>query len=158
MLGKYSSILYFSMFVYLFYLFVFSTFYRKLQIQLGWNFTWTVHEITAGHRSLSGMISCVTGRIRFLLVTMTRASIISLAMTNRFSNFNSISYTNDRHELQVTGTKCQLPDTMSGTSKIFISGTENTICLSVCMFVRNRLPNHAYYSDEAFICNSMALG
>ena len=41
----------------------------------------SVHEITAGHRSLSGTISCVTDRIRFLPVTMT----------GRFSNFNSIS-------------------------------------------------------------------
>ena len=63
----------------------------------------TVHEITAGHRSLSGMISCVTGRIRFLPVTMT----------GRFSNFNSTSYTEDRHELRVTGSKCRLLDTMS---------------------------------------------
>ena len=43
-------------------------------------------------------------------------------MTGRFSNFNSISYTEDRHELQVTGTKCRLPDMMSGTGEIFISG------------------------------------
>ena len=75
--------------------------------------TLTVHKITAGHRSLSGTISCVTHRIRFLPVTTT----------GRFSNFNSISYTEDRHELRVTGTKCRLPDTMSGTGEIFISGT-----------------------------------
>merc|ERR1719494_404610 len=50
-------------------------------------------------------------------------------MTYRFSNFNSISYTNDRHELRVTGTKCPLPDTISGTSKIFISGAEYHYCL-----------------------------
>ena len=30
----------------------------------------TVHEITAGHRSLSSTISCVTDRIRFLPVTI----------------------------------------------------------------------------------------
>ena len=71
-----------------------------------------VHEITAGHRSLSGTISFVTGRIPFLLVTVT----------GRFSNSNSISYTEDRLELQVTGTKCRLPDTMSGIDEIFISG------------------------------------
>ena len=41
----------------------------------------TVHEINAGHRSLSGTISCVTDRIRFLPVTMT----------GKFSNFNSMS-------------------------------------------------------------------
>ena len=29
------------------------------------------HEIAAGHRSLTGTISCVSGRIRFLPVTMT---------------------------------------------------------------------------------------
>ena len=75
--------------------------------------TKTVHEITAGHRSLSGTISCVTDRIRFLPVTMT----------GRFSNFNSISYTEDRHKLRVTGTKCRLPDTLSVTGEIFISGT-----------------------------------
>ena len=72
-----------------------------------------MHEITAGHRSLSGTISCVTERIRFLPVTMT----------GRFSNFNSTLYTEDRHELRVTGRKCRLPDSMSGTGEIFISGT-----------------------------------
>ena len=41
----------------------------------------SVHEITAGHRSLSGTISCVTDRIRFLLVTMT----------GRVSNFNTVN-------------------------------------------------------------------
>ena len=64
-----------------------------------------VHDINAGHRSLSGTNSCVTDRIRFLPVTMT----------GRSSNFNSISYTEDQHELRVTGTKCRLPDTMSHT-------------------------------------------
>ena len=72
----------------------------------------TVHEITASHRSLSGTISCVTDSICFLLVTMT----------GRFSNFNSISYKEDRHELRMTGTKCRLSDTMSGTGEICISG------------------------------------
>ena len=71
------------------------------------------YEITAGHRSLSGTISCVTDRIRFLPVTMTGS----------FSNFNSISYTEDRHKLRVTGTKCRLPDTLSGTGEICISST-----------------------------------
>ena len=71
-----------------------------------------VHEITAGHRS--GTISCVTDRIRFLPVTMT----------GRFSNFNSILYTEDRHELRVTGTKFRLPVTMFGNSEIFISGAD----------------------------------
>ena len=74
----------------------------------------TVHEITAGHRSLSGTISCMTDGIRFLPVTMT----------GRFSNLNSISYTEDRYELRVTGTKCCLPDMVSGTGEIFISGAE----------------------------------
>ena len=74
----------------------------------------TVHEITVSHRSLSGTISCVTDRIRFLPVTMT----------GRFSNFNSISYTEDRQELRVTGTKYRLPDTMSGIGEMFISGAE----------------------------------
>ena len=73
-----------------------------------------MHEITKGHRSLSGTISCVTDSINFLPVTMI----------GRFSNFNSISYTEDRQEILVTGTKCRLPDTMSGTGKIFISGAE----------------------------------
>ena len=72
-----------------------------------------VHEMTAGHLSLSGTISCVTDRIRFLPVTLT----------GRFSNFNSISYTEDRQESQVTTTKCRLPDTMFGTDEIFISGS-----------------------------------
>ena len=73
-----------------------------------------VHNSKAwnSHRSLSGKISCVTDRIRFLPVTMI----------DRLSNFNSISYTDDWHELRMTGTKCRLPDTMFGTGKIFISG------------------------------------
>ena len=74
-----------------------------------------VHEISAGHRSLSGMISCVTEEIRLLPITMT----------GRFSNFNNVSYIEDRHELQVTGTKCRLADTISGTGEIFISGATN---------------------------------
>ena len=73
-----------------------------------------MHEITAGHRSLSGTISCVTDKILFLPVTMT----------GRFSNFNSTSYTGDRHELRVTSTKCILPGTLSGTGEIFISGAD----------------------------------
>ena len=52
------------------------------------NFKGWVHEIAAGHWSLSGTISCVTDRIQFLPVTMT----------SRFLNFNSISYKEDRHE------------------------------------------------------------
>ena len=56
----------------------------------------------------------MTDRIHFLPVTMT----------GRFSNFNSISCTEDRHELGVTGAKCRLPDAMSGTGEIFISGAE----------------------------------
>ena len=72
----------------------------------------TVHEITAGHRSLSGTISCEIDRIYFLPV----------AMTSRFSNFNIISYTEDRHELRVTGKKFRLPNTIFGTGEIFISG------------------------------------
>ena len=76
-----------------------------------------VHEITAGHRSLSSTISFVTDRIRFLQVTMT----------GRFSNFNSISYTEDQQELRVTGKKCRQPDTMSGTGQIFISGAVRVV-------------------------------
>ena len=76
--------------------------------------SYTVNEITAVHRSLSSTISCVTNRIRFLLVTMTR----------RFSKFISLSYREDRHELRVTVTKCRLPDTMYVTGEISISGTE----------------------------------
>ena len=76
------------------------------------------HEITVAHWSLSGTI-------RFLPVTMT----------SRFSNFISISYKEDRHKLRVTGTKCRLPDTMdtmSGTGKIFISGTDMLLSLLNC--------------------------
>ena len=63
--------------------------------------TTSVHEISAGHRSVSGTISCVSDRIPFLPVTMTGS----------FSNFNSISYTEDRHGLRLTSTKCRLPGT-----------------------------------------------
>ena len=71
-----------------------------------------MHEITTGHWSLSGTISCVTNRIHFLPVTMT----------GRCSKFNSISYKEDRHKLRVISRKYRLPDTMSRISKIFISG------------------------------------
>ena len=47
-----------------------------------------------------------------------------LTMTDRYSNFNIISYTEDRHELRVTDTKCRLPDTMSATCEISISGAD----------------------------------
>ena len=89
-----------------------------------------VHEIFAGHRSLSGTISCVTDRIRFLPVTMT----------GRFSKFNNISYTEDRHELRMTGTKCQLPDTMSGTGEIFISGAASTYFIYLYSFKGKSVP------------------
>ena len=32
-----------------------------------------------------------------------------------------------------------------------------SICVSVCMSVRSRLPNHAYYGDETFTGESMGL-
>ena len=31
-------------------------------------------------------------------------------------------------------------------------------CVSICLSVRNRLPNHAYYGDEAFAVDSVGLG
>ena len=43
-------------------------------------------------------------------------------MTDKFSYLNSISCTEDRHELRVTGMKWRLPDIVSGTGEIFISG------------------------------------
>ena len=33
-----------------------------------------------------------------------------------------------------------------------------SVCLFVSMLVRNRLPNHAYYGDEAFAGDSVGLG
>ena len=77
-----------------------------------------MHEISPGHRSLSGTIPYVSDRIRFLPVTMTSG----------FSNFNNISYTDDQHESRVTGTKCWLPDTMSG-NRHFVPVTR-TLCRS----------------------------
>ena len=86
----------------------------------------SVHEIAAGHRSLSGTISCVIDRIRFLPVSMT----------GRFSNFSSTSYTKDRHESQVADTKCRLPDTMSSFGEIFISGATVRLSLQQQNFLR----------------------
>ena len=63
-------------------------------------------------------------------------------MTGRFSNFNSISYTVDRHKVQVTGTKCRLPDTMSGTGEIFIPGAVRT--LSDKPRVQNDMAGNSY--------------
>ena len=33
-----------------------------------------------------------------------------------------------------------------------------SVCVSVCMSVQNRLPSYAYYGDEAFTGDSMGLG
>ena len=33
-----------------------------------------------------------------------------------------------------------------------------SVCMCVSMLVRNRLPNHAYYDDEAFVGDSVGLG
>ena len=33
-----------------------------------------------------------------------------------------------------------------------------SVCLCVCMSVRNRLANHAYYGDEAFTGDSVGQG
>ena len=52
----------------------------------------TVHEITAGHRSLSGTITCVTDRIRFLPVTLAAGLQISIL-----------------YHTQKTGTNCKWP-------------------------------------------------
>ena len=35
--------------------------------------------------------------------------------------------------------------------------TSFPVCLSVCLSVRNRLPNYAYYDDENFTGDSMGL-
>ena len=56
-------------------------------------------------------------------------------MSSRFSNFNGVSYTEDRHELQVTDTKCRLPDTMSGTGEIFISGAGERIGIGLKIYL-----------------------
>ena len=32
------------------------------------------------------------------------------------------------------------------------------VCLSVCLFMWNRLPNHAHYGDESFTGDSVGLG
>ena len=77
--------------------------------------SYTVNEIAAVHRSLSSTISCVTDRIPFLPVTHD-------LQVFKFQWY--ISYTEDRHELRMAGTKCRLSDTMSGTGEIFISGAE----------------------------------
>ena len=74
-----------------------------------------VHEIAAGHRSLSGMISCVTDRIRFLPVTMKgfmKGCATSFGMPQKLPSAHC-----DRYKLRLT-------DTMSGTSQILISGTD----------------------------------
>ena len=36
--------------------------------------------------------------------------------------------------------------------------TKFSLSVCVCMSVRSRLPNHAYYGDEAFTGHSMGLG
>ena len=76
---------------------------------------YAVHEISAGYRSLSSTISCVTDRIRFLPVTHD-------LQVFKFQWY--ISYTEDRHELRMAGAKCRLLDTMFCTGEIFISGAE----------------------------------
>ena len=55
-----------------------------------------MHEITAGHRSLSGTLSSVTDRICFLPVTMT----------GRFSNFNISIFHDVRHWQKIYFRRC----------------------------------------------------
>ena len=43
-------------------------------------------------------------------------------------------------------------------SKSYIIKFSLSVCLCVSMLVRNRLPNHAYYGDEAFTGDSVGLG
>ena len=45
-----------------------------------------------------------------------------------------MSYTEDRHEFRVTGTKCRLSDTMSGTGQIFISGADGVFIKRLELF------------------------
>ena len=40
----------------------------------------------------------------------------------------------------------------------YIIKSSLSVCLFVSMLVRNRLPNHAYYGDEAFAGDSVGLG
>ena len=58
----------------------------------------------------------------------------------------------DRHELGMTGTKFKLPDTMSGTGEIFISGAETyiqTLSTQACALFQNLVP----LDDDASIRN-----
>ena len=49
---------------------------------------YTVHEITASHWSLSDKISCVTGMIRFLPVTMTGIGFSNLNIVHHIQKTN----------------------------------------------------------------------
>ena len=76
-------------------------------------------------------------------------------MTSRFSNFNSISYTEDYQELQVTGTKCRLPDMMSGTDEILISGA---VVYTIHLLKTLMLHSLSYFVILFFIANHDGAG
>ena len=86
-----------------------------------------VHEISADHRSLSGTISCMTDRIRFLPVTMT----------GMFSNFNSLSYTEDRHEYLVIS-------------------AQSADCLTRCPALTKYLFQAMYYKVKKYLDKSVS--
>ena len=62
-------------------------------------------------------------------VTVRHDLMFSAGHNDSFSNFNSTSYTEDRHELRVTDTRCRLTDTKSAIGEIFISGAAQRITL-----------------------------
>ena len=68
-------------------------------------------------------------------------------MTGMFSNFNSISYTDDLYELRVIGMKCRLPDTMSGTGEIFISGADIDLIFDKLVSLIRRLTKLGQFLD-----------
>ena len=57
---------------------------------------------------------------------------------------------------QVVISSSKPPSSIFGIS--YIIKFNLSVCICVCMFVGNRLPNHAYYGDEAFTGYSVGLG
>ena len=79
---------------------------------------------------------------------------VTLLVICKYSNFSINCYLSQTAILPIhKGTL-----TVIYCVKSYIIKFSLSVWLSVCMFVWNRLPNHAHYGDEAFAGDSVGLG